>query len=610
MRFSKLHKLCCVVALAVLGAAACSEVDDAGKGSGGMWLDLASLGTTTGALKLDRLKSFRVRVHAHTPPGFDDVLYDSGCLEFKGTAFLISPLEVGDGRSALLDLFTADSTADCPANKLLYRAYRGEIVIEEKNDHLYVLLPQEVGAFTSLSVPSAETMKAAGNTSCSDDNDCRTEVHAAAFCVQTRGTCAITSLHPLNNFAPRALHRTVPMADGSLMSVGGIGQASSSGALLGTDVTFERFRPLANLFEVRAIPSYSGEVRLAFHEVVSVDARRLLVLGGLQSMVLARAEQRLTFGTPVQYCGGGSNCYDNISNQVTVIDFGDATARTGTLPEPVFGTRAVRIPAAAGTGPAYLIAGGTVANASGDGVEATNQLFKCVVKDGDPPVECTTLDQRMTVPRSGHELFCLEEDDQSACTKVVIAGGHGAGKKEIADLYDPKGGVVTPLDRVDEGESIGGWTWSRVGDTVISIGGTTGALGDPPDVAPMRVTLEGTSIDLEPLVLDGMDEKTTYRVFPAVETAGDRAVVVSGGLDADNNSTTSVLRFRVDDSGGAGVLSVDELNMAVPRFAHTATLVPSGPLAGAVLVQGGFVLQENVLQFASGAELYLARPGN
>ena len=120
--------------------------------------------------------------------------------------------------------------------------------------------------------------------------------------------------------------------------------------------------------------------------------------------------------------------------------------------------------------------------------------------------------------------------------------------------------------------------------------------------------MNGERITIQPVDLGDLPDGAAHRVFAATAHAGDGALLMIGGLDQENNATRSVLRFRVGSGDGADAVDVERIQLAVARFGHTAVAIERGPLAGSVLVQGGLVLRDNVLQFAGGDELYATAP--
>lgn len=594
-----------LLALLLGGAPACGTDDGGDRKSASITLDLASLAAQMGGLTAAEVRSFRVLVHQDTPPG-PDLLFDSGCQPFGGTAFKVDPLEAGSGRSLSLAAYADDG---CAAAQIKYRAYRGDVIIDPEEDRIYVLFPYRVGSMTALPVPSPASMDRAAKTACDRDADCREEVHQAAFCTSS-GRCALTSLHPLNRFAPRALHASASLADGSVVSVGGIGQAApGTGALLGTDITLERFLPERNLFEVTSISEYSARIRLALHDTVALADGRLVVVGGLQSLILARAGDTLSFTLPSEVCSAGNDCAPNLINHVTVLDFEDERAITSTLPQPLAWARTMPL-ALEGpdSDPQFLVTGGLVIDGDEDKVVPSDHVFRCTVRDDDDPVRCTELDVRMSAPRAGHAVHCLDGDADGGCHKVLIAGGHGVDDDDVADVYDHDARTLAPLTRRGEGKAGGGWALAEVGGVLLTLGGSTGGIGAPPDLDPQVVRVNGERITIQPVDLGDLPDGAAHRVFAATAHAGDGALLMIGGLDQENNATRSVLRFRVGSGDGADAVDVERIQLAVARFGHTAVAIERGPLAGSVLVQGGLVLRDNVLQFAGGDELYATAP--
>ncbi|MFT7626269.1 MAG: hypothetical protein ACI9WU_005464 [Myxococcota bacterium] len=76
-------------------------------------------------------------------------------------------------------------------------------------------------------------------------------------------------------------------------------------------------------------------------------------------------------------------------------------------------------------------------------------------------------------------------------------------------------------------------------------------------------------------------------------------MLVTGGLD--DNGTPVAKAYIID-----GKEAVDQINMVTGRFGHTASLLTTGPLAGAVLIAGGFTVDSTGnISVVPGAELYV-----
>ena len=82
-RFSLLGRTVTALMVAVLFQG-CGTAQD----TGSMSIDLSYFAQKTGGLTAQDAKSFHVRVFPKSPPQTSlDTLYDSGCLDLKGTAF-------------------------------------------------------------------------------------------------------------------------------------------------------------------------------------------------------------------------------------------------------------------------------------------------------------------------------------------------------------------------------------------------------------------------------------------------------------------------------------------------------------------------------------------
>ena len=626
--FTPFHKKMTVLALCALflSLSGCAAVEKNENKELSLVVDMGMFSEIQGGLLQAELGSFRLLIHEYSPPSdsSNDVLFDSECLPFQPNAlFEINNLKAGSGRSINLEAFR---DAECTEEELGARAYRGGVTIDTSDTPLrYVLIPYGTEEFTALPIPSEATVNQASETSCETDAECQEAVHPRSFCWQASAEgkqCAMTTLFPLNNYVPRAMHTSVTLDDGSIVTVGGIGQ-TSSGVLLGTDTTFEIFSPSDNLFEVPSIKGYSGQVRMLLHETIAMGGQKILILGGIQSMVLqSRDDGSLSFITPTQACWDPNNCYDNILNTATAVSFDSGNYKSNSLPGPVFGTRAMPI---SGNGSRILVVGGAGHAESsskcsssdncddgewcnnGDCVVVSPQykrsIFICAASQGSLTVSCEDSELELSEGRFGHELFCLEKDDDGKCTKVVIAGGYGVKGENIAELYDVESGELSVLESDSPDKSVGGWKWIETAEGEIFSFGGSADFGATATETPQRVVISDGTISFEELKSASND--ATLRTFHEVVAMADGSIMLVGGLDSNNAATDSVL--IVGQSG-----SVEkESSLNSPRFAASATLLTQGPLSNAVVIQGGFSLspEPKALEWTdNGAELYVPIP--
>jgi hypothetical protein len=563
---------------------------------GSLSLDLSYFAQKQGGLTSQDAKSFRVRVFPNSPPETSlDPLYDSGCLDLKGTAFRIAPLMSGTNRSVDLYVYSEKS---CQKDDLSYLAYRGGLHIEDGIEKMYTLVPLRVGGFSTLPVPSQATRDKAWATECTGHDECRQEVHPAAFCVIQDGHCALISLYPLNSYAPRAFHKTVRLSLWDHVTVGGIGSASG-GALIGTDTLVENYSAAQTLFEVPFIDKFSSETRVSFHDVVRLDDRRFLSVGGVQTFNMDRLNDSILFDVDEQVCTRSNNCFDNLLRLAHVVDVNSKKAKASVLPAAIFLARVV---VTGKGGSEILITGGLEFQNSEEGIVASDRLHRCEVASSDNSITCATLEQKLACDRVGHELLCIDSREDGSCNKTIIAGGYDAPPGLVADLYNSEQGTIESLIVEEEISVPGGWKWVRTDKAILAFGGTTGDFGDPANVPPYRVVYNDGRIEFVPLDLGSLDVEKTYRNFHDVAVTPEGVVLVIGGLDSSNQATSSVLRFT--DSGEY----IDEVHMAVPRFGHSATVIQSGPMYGSVLVQGGAVFNDGDVDLLGGSEIYRDAP--
>ena len=275
----------------------------------------------------------------------------------------------------------------------------------------------------------------------------------------------------------------------------------------------------------------------------------------------------------------------------------EGSSISGTLPTPLFGTKGMRTSDTDN----IVFAGGAAPHSEGTKVIPTSSIRRCVMDDNTFSMQCETLSSLLSLPRFGHEALCLSWAKPTVCQKIVFAGGYNIPKGNVADVYheDEEGeAIVESLEGSDELSVPGGWKWVDTGDAILSFGGTTGQLGSPADVPPYRVTIEDGVISLEELDLGDAPIDVLYRTFHRVVVTGAGTVLVIGGLDENNQATNSVLRF--DSEGNF----IDEISMLLPRFGHSATVIETGPMEGSVLVQGGMSLNDDMMEFPIGAEIY------
>ncbi len=564
-------------------------------------LDLSGFEQLSSGLNLADISSFQVRLYPRSPPSGSAPLFDSGCFPFEGKTFQLPPVAAGSDRSVKVHAF---SGTDCADEAVVAVAYRGSLRVEAGADRIYTLLPYAVNDFTSLPVPSLETMEKAQNTQCSSDNfdegmeQCQSEVHATAFCVPSLGHCAMISLYPLNNYTPRAFAGAVSLENGQVSSLGGAGLQFAGGSFKGADTNAEVYDPATTWFEAPYITNFTSMAPLVFHDVVHIGGQRAATIGGLGQFNLKKFGTDLVFETPVQNCGPDNTCVDNITSLIHVVDFQDQSEMAAAMPRKVFGARGILI----GSDPdaRILVAGGVIGNAQAETVEQIDKVSICTI--GQKTINCNNLGDNLSNKRFGHDVVCVDEADDGVCRRVLIVGGYSTTAERAADFYHSESETLSSLSATEDLSMAGGWKWAVVHDAdgkqqLYSFGGTTGTLGSKANVPPYRVALTEDGLEFQELEVV---HPRLQRTFHEVVVLADDTILVIGGLDETNQATDSVLHFSAN-----GEL-IEELFLRIPRAGHTATLISDGPLGGGVLVQGGIYITSGEPAFVGSAEIYLS----
>lgn len=584
------------VAAAFLG---CADAPESGYGT----IQFAAEGCPEGlALSGSGTCAFSVSVLAgRWQDARPDSVFDSGCVPYSGDLVTIQNFPVGENLTIYMETF--DNT-ECSGATVLEGA-RGAVNVQEAAEgakpNLWFVPTFKTGAFSGLPTFPQGLRDAAANTQCTSNEDCRATKEDGNFvlspvarCVVSTGRCEMPqTAFPLNVNAPRAFHTATTLGDGRIVFVGGVARNQGEGRYLGTDETVEVFDPATMTFARPQIANMSG-LRMALHSAAPVGGNRIGVFGGVRQLDMslegpAGGERYLQFGFPPKDVTQS----DNLVDLAFTVDIDAAKADVGTLVNARLGTAATRV------ADGVLVTGGAIS--VGTGVAATNFADLCKM-DGTP--SCESVGPLVT-DRAGHCAVCLDTSDL-VCGRIMLLGGlprtdttQAVADASIAEIFESGG--FTTIGR-DNSSDLSG---NVVFPTCVSNGSTSYLLGGSvasnkaASIPPAQLALTSGKTKIAAIDLGGSTGVTDpFRIHSRATVLGDGRILVTGGLD--NNGRAVKDAYIVD-----GTSISRQVPMAFQRFGHTATLLTTGPMAGAVLVVGGMTVQGDEILPVVSAELYL-----
>lgn len=536
-------------------------------------------------------------------------LWDSPCTAYTSDEFNLKNSPVGEGLGVY---FTAYAGADCSGTPVA-RGFRGEIIVEEGDEPSgsWFLPVFAVGGFTHFPTFTQERRNKVGEFSCVENSDCRVagengEIASKIASCGDDGKCRLPpTAFPLDMKAARAFHTATRLPNGWIALVGGLGRKLEDNngfqRFAATDETVEVFDPVTMTWFKPDLEGFQG-LRMAFHSTVGLGDKRLAVIGGAQQANLKVSElgdvivkRWLRIEFPNNFPSDRAGAGPNLSNLISSMDLGDRSSKTGTFTSPRIRTHAARIP-----GGKVLLTGGDITATAGVGVSPTSIASECDFSS-DPP-KCTNVGE-ISADRSGHCGFCLEQNAQSECKRLLLVGGlpeSTSPSEFIADVWAADAFQPIGLGGGDLKSNVAYPTCVRSDKANINylVGGTA-LLNDPPQIPPYGVVLSAGGTQLGSVKVEAGGMPSATRVHSAATVLSDGSVLVTGGVDTQGASTSH-----------AYVINETEVTaqhaMQTARFGHTATLITTGAMAGSVLITGGMTIKaDGQIVFATGAELYV-----
>ena len=528
-------------------------------------------------------------------------LFDSGCLRYSGDLVTVSGFPAGAGMTVHLEAFRDPNCND----KALLGLRGGVTVIEgEDSGGIWYVPTFQRGGFTPFPQFRQDTLDAAAATSCDTNEECRAKkadggyvVSPSAICDTDAGKCRLpATTFPLNMGSARAFHSATTLDDGKVVLVGGVAREVENGKFIATDETVEVFDPITVTWSKPNIDGLSG-LRMAAHAAVSTGGSSIGVFGGARQLNLAVVDtgeagankKYLQIGIPSE----DNSKTDNILDLAFAVELASGRADVGTLVKPRAALNAVRTPEG------VLVTGGLEAVENGTGGVASVVADTCTAGAGHMTCEAAGA---LTVPRLGHCSFCLSES-AGVCSEIMLFGGlstadEAMAETAIAETY--KDGNFQKVGLLPS-EAEGNVVWpscARASGNNYLVGGAP-RNNKPPEILPSLLanTQGGSKVGAVGLTGAG-GTVSPFRTFSRGTALEAGRLLVTGGLDDNGNAVRSA--YLVE-----GETIIDQKNMVVPRFGHTATLITRGPLKGAVLIVGGFTTNEGKLEAVNTAELFI-----
>jgi len=529
-------------------------------------------------------------------------LFSEPCVPYSGDLVTITGIRAGEGFTVHLKGF-ADSSC---TEQVLIGARGGVRVLEGvEQDGIWYVPTFGLRKFSEFPTFARGLRELAGGTQCSSDDDCLKvgadgftfEVSPSASCDKDAGTCRLPSTtYPLNMGVGRAFHTATALADGRIALVGGVTHNPKPGTFLATDEIVSLFDPVTMTWSRPELDWPSG-LRVALHAATSIGGNRLAFFGGARQVDLSlldsgeagSTKKYLEFSIPDE----DLTKKDNIVSVAVTVDFDSGTVQSDALSAPRVGADAIQV-----KGGSVLVSGGLEPVTTGTGVLPSAFADLC---DG---ASCSALGS-LNGPRFGHCSLCLDDDPgANGCETVLLFGGLSS------DLTDGPETVLGEVFKGSDFTSVGLIPGDLDGNVVFPtcvraaknnylVGGTE-RLSRAPSILPALLSLTSSNVKVGAQDLDASGGvPSVFRVHAAATALEGGRVLVSGGLD-DNGKAVGA-SYIIE-----GKEIIENKNMRRPRFGHTATLITTGPLKGAVLIAGGLTTDdEGALSVVTGAELYV-----
>ena len=384
------------------------------------------------------------------------------------------------------------------------------------------------------------------------------------------------------------------MDDGRIAIAGGL-TALESGNWLATVDRVEIFEPSTGLF--KSVSVSNAGVALGLSEGISLAGNAFGLIGGSATVKVAlTAGTSLSTALDTKGCvGAGAACA--VSKIVARWDLKEALA------QPVTRDEALAFPIAARVhtkdGDRVLVAGGALVPlpASGDSRKGGSVLCRM----DSTGTDCSTAGPTMAAGRARAAVACIE-GKEAACTKVLIVGGRQKAASPLAEVYDAATNTFAemPITGPVPATVHGGKLLPLTDGKLLLVGATKQAcfLEDAEATAGSGIEplLLIPSADAKSYVASAADLSTFggtdggKRTLATAVSLVDQSVLLIGGLDDKLAPLSDALWIGADGK------ALGRIALAGPRLgAGAARVGGKGPVAGCVLLAGGFTLQGSEL---------------
>jgi len=578
--------------------------------------------------------AFRLMLYRTPPESLaDDPYFASECLT-QLDGFTVQSLKEG---SDYVAVFLQYSKNTCDDATLIGVGIRGDISVTDRGtgSAYYYIQVNLLDAMTALPLPpeSLRSPEEAGSVvACKTHDECRepckatgicmypkedVRFHPAAVCEAER--CRLPSLFPLNTRLPRAFHASLPLADGTVALIGGMnvtatrtgsttGTRLSAGNVAGT-TTVEGFDPMTALFSERGSDVLMDVTGAMGPAVATLDGRIAMFANATCMDLLATCPEASLKGACPARC--------NTQSTVSLILADPDTEAT------------VSVPLAAKAKAIVLAANVVDANGAGQilalpglltvdelASAATNAVMPLLCSpDAKAASDCVVLEGASNVsPRFRPAGVCLTET-AGLCQRYVVVGGNVPQSAGLVEQYREGAWSAVAADTAyPPPNALFGTELFAVGTYVLALGGVD-RTGSPVEMTGLRFTTAGGKDQVSAVKVNFKDvtgssllgKGLLKRIHHRVTPLGPDSLLITGGVDPSRQPFTTALRCTVATDATTGITLTCSEFAALPRWAHTATRIPSGLLANSVLLTGGLA-QGDGLEFAEAAEIFLQRP--